>query len=63
VKVGEGSMAFMFESSLMVGVTDWALEKCKKVQHDYNAESWEPLKSHFAPPSGLKKNEVYINGQ
>jgi homogentisate 1,2-dioxygenase len=63
VKVGEGSMAFMFESSLMVGVTDWALEKCKKVQHDYNAESWEPLKSHFTPPSGLKKNEVYINGQ
>lgn len=32
VKVGEGSMAFMLESSLMVGVTDWGLEKCAKVQ-------------------------------
>ena len=37
-KVGEGSMAFMFESCLMVGVTDWGLQKCKKVQEDYNAE-------------------------
>ena len=37
-KVGEGSMAFMFESCLMVGVTDWGLQKCKKIQGDYNAE-------------------------
>ena len=46
-KVGQGSMAFMFESCLMVGVTDWGLTKCAKVQHDYNAHSWEPLKPHF----------------
>jgi homogentisate 1,2-dioxygenase len=46
-KVGEGSMAFMFESCLMIGVTDWGLKKCAKVQEDYNAESWEPLKPHF----------------
>ena len=26
-KVGEGSMAFMFESCLMIGVTDWVLKK------------------------------------
>ncbi|KAK2595896.1 hypothetical protein N8I77_013601 [Diaporthe amygdali] len=49
-KVGEGSMAFMFESSLMVGVTDWGLEHCKKLQADYNAHSWVPLKPHFVPP-------------
>lgn len=49
-KVGEGSMAFMFESSLMVGVTDWGLEHCKKLQADYNAHSWVPLKAHFVPP-------------
>ncbi|KAK5215650.1 hypothetical protein LTR72_011303 [Exophiala xenobiotica] len=50
VKVGEGSMAFMFESCLMVGVTDWALERCKKRQRDYNQESWETLRSHFVHP-------------
>ncbi|TVY82772.1 Homogentisate 1,2-dioxygenase [Lachnellula suecica] len=50
VKVGEGSMAFMFESCLMVGVTDWGLEHCKKVQDDYNEQSWESLKSNFKRP-------------
>ena len=57
-KVGSGSMAFMFESCLMVGVTDWALTKCKKVQEEYNAESWEPLKAHFKRPVSvnLKQN-------
>jgi homogentisate 1,2-dioxygenase len=53
-KVGEGSMAFMFESCLMVGVTEWGLKKCKKVQEDYNAESWEPLKPHFQRPTPKK---------
>lgn len=47
VKVGEGSMAFMFESCLMVGVTEWGLKTCRKVQDDYNEESWTPLKSNF----------------
>ncbi|KAF5568690.1 homogentisate 1,2-dioxygenase [Fusarium napiforme] len=51
VKVGEGSMAFMFESSLMLGITDWGLETCKKVQADYNKHSWEELKVHFKRPS------------
>ncbi|KAK5169340.1 uncharacterized protein LTR77_005315 [Saxophila tyrrhenica] len=46
-KVGSRSMAFMFESCLMVGVTDWGLKHCEKVQQDYNEESWEPLVSHF----------------
>lgn len=49
-KVGEGSMAFMLESSLMVGVTDWGLEQCKKLQADYNVHSWVPLKPHFILP-------------
>lgn len=47
VKVGTGSMAFMFESPLMIGVTDWGLETCRKVQRGYNKESWVPLKRHF----------------
>jgi homogentisate 1,2-dioxygenase len=50
-KVGEGSMAFMFESTLMVGVSEWGLKTCEKVQEDYNAESWEPLKRHFVNPN------------
>jgi len=47
-------MAFMFESCLMVGVTDWGLQKCKKVQGDYNAESWEPLRPHFKRPGKIE---------
>jgi len=47
VKVGSGSMAFMFESSLMVGVSAWGLQHCLKVQEEYNEESWVPLASHF----------------
>lgn len=50
IKVGDGSMAFMFESSLMLGITDWGLETCKKVQADYNKHSWEELKVHFKMP-------------
>ncbi|KAF4549478.1 Homogentisate 1,2-dioxygenase [Elsinoe fawcettii] len=63
MKVAEGSMAFMFESCLMVGVTEWGLKKCKKVQEDYNAESWEPLKPHFKIPEGKRiSNGVDANG-
>jgi homogentisate 1,2-dioxygenase len=49
-KVGKGSMAFMFESCLMVGVTEWSLKTCSKVQEKYNEHSWEPLKVHFKRP-------------
>ena len=52
MKVGEGSMAFMFESCLMVGVTEWGLKKCEKVQEGYNKESWEVLKPRFRRPGG-----------
>ena len=51
-KVGEGSMAFMFESCFMIGVTEWGLRTCRKVQADYNAESWGGLKRNFSPPEG-----------
>jgi len=50
-KIGTGSMAFMFESCLMLGVTAWGLKTCQKVQKDYNEESWLSLKSHFSPPA------------
>lgn len=51
VKVGAGSCAFMFESSLMVGVTDWGLRTCKKVQEGYSEESWGGVKAHWAKPA------------
>jgi homogentisate 1,2-dioxygenase len=49
-KVGEGSMAFMFESCLLLGVTEWGLRECRKVQPGYNEESWSPLQTRFEEP-------------
>ena len=49
-KIGEGSMVFMFESCLVVGLTQWGLHTRKKVQEDYNAESWMSLKPHVKRP-------------
>ncbi|KAH6617778.1 Homogentisate 1,2-dioxygenase [Chaetomium sp. MPI-SDFR-AT-0129] len=46
-KVGEGSCAFMFESCLMVGVTDWGLKTCQKVQAEYSDHSWGGVKVHW----------------
>ncbi|CEN59974.1 hypothetical protein ASPCAL02415 [Aspergillus calidoustus] len=48
-KVGQGSMAFMFESCYMMGVTDWGLKACQKVQEHYSEESWDGLKIYFDP--------------
>lgn len=53
-KVGAGSCAFMFESCLMVGVTEWGLRTCQKVQEGYNEESWGGVKTHWKLPEGLK---------
>ena len=49
-KEGASSMAFMFESCLMVGVTEWGLKECEKVQEQYNDHSWVPLEPHFKLP-------------
>ncbi|KAI9219199.1 homogentisate 1,2-dioxygenase HgmA [Blastocladiella britannica] len=46
VRVADGTMAFMFESSLLMSVTRWALEESMKVQQDYWTH-WQGLKSHF----------------
>jgi homogentisate 1,2-dioxygenase len=50
-KVGAGSMAFMFESSLMLGVTEWSKTTCQKVQELYNEHSWGSLKRQFKAPA------------
>lgn len=51
-KVGAGSCAFMFESCLMVGVTEWGLKKCAKVQDEYSEHSWGGVKVHWKRPAG-----------
>ncbi|OQU94900.1 hypothetical protein CLAIMM_01185 [Cladophialophora immunda] len=53
-KVGTTSLAFMFESSLMLGVTEWGLKTCQKLQTSYNEHSWRPLKRHFKNPNKSK---------
>lgn len=50
VKVGAGSCAFMFESSLMMGVSEWGLRTCKKVQEGYSEESWGGVVTHWVKP-------------
>lgn len=51
VKVGAGSMAFMFESSLMIGVSEWSKSTCQKVQELYNEHSWGNLQRNFKAPT------------
>lgn len=54
-KVGDGSLAFMFETCLMLGVTEWGLRECRKVQEQYSEHSWGGLKVHWkALPEGEK---------
>lgn len=56
VKVGGGSCAFMFESCLMLGVSEWGLRTCKKVQEGYSEESWGGVKTHWKMPEGVQVN-------
>lgn len=72
-KIMEGSMAFMFgtharsariltftlESSLMLGVSEWALKQAH-VQEMYSEHSWGNLKRHF--PENYKKLNNLSNG-
>lgn len=50
--VGKDSCAFMFESCLMIGVSEWGLETCNKVQNAYNDHSWGGLQVHWKKPEG-----------
>jgi len=47
-KIAEGTMAFMFESCLSLGLTKWGLTQCQKVDDDY-WQCWQPLQKHFNP--------------
>ncbi|KAF5232145.1 hypothetical protein FANTH_13142 [Fusarium anthophilum] len=49
-KDGHDVQVFMFETSLMLGTTEWGLVESKKVRESYRAEKWQPLKVNFQPP-------------
>jgi homogentisate 1,2-dioxygenase len=44
-RVADGTMAFMFESCLMLKTTDWAMQAAE-LQDDY-WKAWAPLQAHF----------------
>ncbi|KAG0322200.1 hypothetical protein BG000_002982 [Podila horticola] len=46
--IAKGTQAFMFESSMQLQPTHWAIEESGKVQHDY-FKAWQGLKSNFDP--------------
>ncbi|KAF9583943.1 hypothetical protein BGW38_008048 [Lunasporangiospora selenospora] len=46
--IAKGTQAFMFESSMQLQPTHWAIEVSGKVQHDYY-QAWQGLKSNFDP--------------
>ncbi|SJX61507.1 probable homogentisate 1,2-dioxygenase [Sporisorium reilianum f. sp. reilianum] len=46
VKVGEGSMSFMFESAFQLATTKYAIEESGKVQQDY-WKAWSDLKNNL----------------
>jgi homogentisate 1,2-dioxygenase len=49
-KVREKNLTFMFENVFMVGVMEWGLERCGKMQERYNVESWTGTKRRFRAP-------------
>lgn len=49
VRVADGTMSFMFESALMLSLTQWAVHGCGCLQQNYNEQAWSGLDSKFDP--------------
>ncbi|XP_063718627.1 homogentisate 1,2-dioxygenase-like [Symsagittifera roscoffensis] len=47
-RVADDTMSFMFESSLSMSCTQWALDTCEVLDQNYY-KCWQSLKSHFTP--------------
>lgn len=60
-RVGEGSMAFVLESNMILGISPWAMFESGKRQPNYNAQTWLGLKSHFQKPEGIKENSALLD--
>ncbi|XP_066274948.1 homogentisate 1,2-dioxygenase-like [Branchiostoma lanceolatum] len=59
-RIAEGTMAFMFESSLSMALTEWGQKTCECVDAEYY-KCWLSLKSHFNPdwkPDTVEEEEV-----
>lgn len=51
-RIADGTMAFMFESSLSLAITPWAERTCEKLDAKYY-ECWQSIVKHF--PAGEQK--------
>ncbi|KAK6618616.1 hypothetical protein RUM43_013007 [Polyplax serrata] len=59
VRVADGTQSFMFESSLSLAPTQWALKTCQKLDSNYY-KCWQTLKKHF-PLLDDKMNKLQLN--
>jgi homogentisate 1,2-dioxygenase len=46
MRISEGTIAFMFESSMMFTMTDFAMKRSGKL-HEHEPKMWDDLKAHF----------------
>ena len=60
-KVGEGSMAFVIETSMILGLSDWAFKTSNKRQKNYNAQTWLGLRPHFSAPLSVQRKSTFID--
>ena len=58
-RVGEGSMAFVMESNMTLGLSQWAFGTSQKRQLEYGQQTWGGLRSHFKmPDNALRKSNL-----
>jgi len=62
MKVGDGSLAIMFESSLQLATTTWAIKESGKLQENYN-KIWQPFTPYFRDHKFGKTGTVASNGK
>ena len=46
IRVAEGTMAFMFETSFGLALTKWGQELCGKIDENYKND-WKGIKANF----------------
>ncbi|XP_064629600.1 homogentisate 1,2-dioxygenase-like isoform X3 [Lineus longissimus] len=56
-RIGDGSLAFKFESSFSMSVTKWGNEACNKVDHEYFL-CWQNMKRNFNPDDKPDEGEL-----
>ncbi|THU86654.1 homogentisate 1,2-dioxygenase [Dendrothele bispora CBS 962.96] len=61
MRVHEGTMAFMFESSMMFTITDFAMNKSGKL-HEHEPKMWDDLKGRFMDHLDEVNQELKTNG-